>query len=152
MNLAGSGTNTVVEDNQFGGGAGQIGNEVGYDETSLENINGVMAHPYPNPNDPEVMLEEANGVLFEGRLGSVSPDGRLIWLPDVRSDLHPLSDGPGQVVSILAGVNSDGSPNMNDAGQWFPVRSKLASIRPTTASNCSCLNPSHSPQAGDISS
>ena len=35
-------------------------------------------------NDPEVMLEESNRVLFEGRPGPISPDGRVIVLPGVR--------------------------------------------------------------------
>ena len=74
-------------------------------------------------NDPEVMLAESGyGVLFEGRPGAISADGQLLVLPDLRASAFPDTTGPGMVVSILAGVNSDGTANMSDAGQWFPRR------------------------------
>lgn len=116
--LAVSGFNDTIEDNSFGGGAGQIGNEVGYSAATGE---------FGGINDPEVILAESSyGVLFEGRPGAVSSDGRLLVLPDLRASAYAGSTGPGLVVSILAGVNSNGSPNMSLAGQWFPVSQQVS--------------------------
>src|SRR5262249_51651732 len=52
---------------------------------------------------------------------AVSSDGRLLVLTDLRTDVAPGVSGPGTVVSILAGVNADGSPNMTLAGHWYRV-------------------------------
>ena len=38
----------------------------------------------------------------------------------------PASPVPGLVVSILAGVNADGSANMSLAGQWYPVAQQVS--------------------------
>ena len=116
INFAGSGYNNTVQSNSFGGGAGATGNDVRYD-SGLKQFVGL--------NDPEVMLEESNAVLFEGRLGAVSTDGRVIVLPGVRQSLVKAVTGPGDVVSILSGVNSDGSPNMTYAGQYFRVAQQV---------------------------
>ncbi|MGO9596466.1 MAG: hypothetical protein ACLP7Q_00415 [Isosphaeraceae bacterium] len=116
INFAGSGYNNTVQSNSFGGGAGATGNDVSYD-SGLKQFFGL--------NDPEVMLEESNAVLFEGRLGAISTDGRVIVLPGVRQSLVQAVTGPGDVVSILSGVNSDGSPNMTYAGQYFRVAQQV---------------------------
>ncbi|HKM52585.1 MAG TPA: hypothetical protein VJY33_04185, partial [Isosphaeraceae bacterium] len=116
INFAGSGYNNTVQSNSFGGGAGATGNDVRYD-SGLKQFFGL--------NDPEVMLEESNAVLFEGRLGAISTDGRVIVLPGVRQSLVQAVTGPGDVVSILSGVNSDGSPNMTYAGQYFRVAQQV---------------------------
>ena len=50
----------------------------------------------------------------------------LLVLPDLRASAYPLATGPGLVVSILAGVNADGSPNMTLAGQWFRVAQQVS--------------------------
>ncbi len=78
-------------------------------------------------NDPEVILAESSyGVLFEGRPGAISADGRLLVLTDLRADASPVSTGPGMVVSILAGVDADGTSDMTLAGQWFPVAQQVS--------------------------
>ncbi len=111
--LAVSGHDNTIEGNTFGGGAGQIGDEMSYD-TGSDQFIGI--------NDPEVILAESSyGVLFEGRPASVSADGRLLVLTNLRVGAAPEVTGPGMVVSILAGVNADGSANMTLAGQWYPV-------------------------------
>jgi hypothetical protein len=118
VNLAGSGYDNTIENNSFGGGAGQIGNEVSYDASSGQ---------FGGINDPEVMLAESSySVLFEGRPGAISADGQLLVLPDLRASAYPNSTGPGMVVSILAGVNSDGTANMTLAGQWFRVAQQVS--------------------------
>ncbi len=118
VNLAESGVNVVVEGNWFGGGAGQIGNEVTYD---------VASGQFAGINDAEVILAESNyGVLFEGRPGAVSADGRLLVLTGLRSTAAAGVTGPGMVVSILAGVNGDGTPNMTMAGQWYRVAQQVS--------------------------
>ena len=62
--LAVSGFSNTVEDNSFGGGAGQIGNELGYS---------AITGQFGGINDPEVILAESSyGVLFEGRPGAIS--------------------------------------------------------------------------------
>ncbi len=118
VNLAGSGFNNTIENNSFGGNAGQIGNEVSYDAGSGQ---------FDGINDPEVMLAESGySVLFEGRPGAISADGQLLVLPDLRASAFPNTTGPGMVVSILAGVNSDGTANMSLAGQWFRVAQQVS--------------------------
>ncbi len=118
VNLAGSGFDNTIEDNSFGGGAGQIGNEMTY----VAN-----AGQFTGINDPEVILAESGyGVLFEGRPGAISGDGQLLVLPDLRATAYPLATGPGLVVSILAEVNADGTPNMTLAGQWFQVAQQVS--------------------------
>ena len=99
--LASSGYDDTIAGNTFGGGAGQIGGEVSYD-SSIAQFGGI--------NDPEVILPESNyGVLFEGRPGAISADGRLLVLPNLRAAAYPGATGPGMVVSILAGVAGDGT-------------------------------------------
>jgi hypothetical protein len=116
--LAVSGFNDVVADNSFGGGAGQIGNELTFSAVSGQ---------FEGINDPEVILAEGSyGVLFEGRPAAISGDGRLIVLPDVRAYAFAGSTGPGMVVSILAGVNEDGSPATSAAGEWFRVAQQVS--------------------------
>jgi len=116
--LAVSGFNDLIEDNSFGGGAGQIGDEVGYSAVTGQ---------FGGINDPEIILAEGNyGVLFEGRPGAISSDGRLLVLPGLRASVFAGFTGPGLVVSILAGVNDDGAPDMSTAGQWFPVAQQVS--------------------------
>ena len=116
--LAVSGFDDVIEDNSFGGGAGQIGNELGYS---------AFTDQFGGLNDPEVILAEGNyGVLFEGRPGAVSADGRLLILPDLRATAFADFTGPGLVVSILAGVSADGTPEMGTAGEWFQVGQQVS--------------------------
>ncbi len=111
--LASSGYGDTIQGNSFGGGAGQVGDELTYDSGS-GHFNGI--------NDPEVIIAEPTyGVLFAGRPSAVSADGRLLVLTDLRVGAAPEVTGPGMVVSILEGVNADGSSNMTLAGQWFPV-------------------------------
>jgi hypothetical protein len=117
LNFAGSGYNNTVEDNTFGGGAGSNGNDVSYSPGQNPFFFGV--------NGPEVMLEESNAVLFEGRPGAISSDGRVIVLPGVRQSLVQAVTGPGDVISILSAVNSDGSPSMTYAGQYYRVAQQV---------------------------
>jgi len=118
VNLAASGYNNSIEDNSFGKGAGQVGNEVSYSATSGQ---------YAGINDPEIILAESSAaVLFEGRPAAVSADGRLLVLPDVRAYAAPISTGPGMVVSILAGVNGDGAPTMTLAGEYFCIAQQVS--------------------------
>jgi hypothetical protein len=116
--LAVSGFDNTIENNSFGGGAGQIGNEMTYS---------VITGQFTGINDPEVIVPESTyGVLFEGRPGAISADGRLIELPDLRAAALPGLSGPGMVVSILAGVNRDGTTNLSLAGQWFQVAQQVS--------------------------
>jgi hypothetical protein len=116
VNLAGSGFNNTIEGNSFSGG--QFGNELTYNGFQNQ-FNGI--------NAPEVILAESTyGVLFEGRPGAISGDGRLLVLPNVRAYALPVVSGPGMVVSILAGVNADGTPNMSDTGEWFKVAQQVS--------------------------
>jgi len=118
VGLAVSGFNDVIEGNSFGGGAGQIGDELGYS---------AITGQFVGINDPEVILAESTyGVLFEGRPGAISGDGRLLVLPDLRASAFPGFTGPGMVVSILAGVNTAGAPDMTTAGQWFRVAQQVS--------------------------
>jgi hypothetical protein len=111
--LAISGHDDSIQGNMFGGGAGQVGDEVTYDAGSGQFI-GI--------NDPEVIIAESTyGVLFEGRPSAAAADGRLLVLGDLSAGAAPEVTGPGMVVSILAGVNADGSSNMTMAGRWYRV-------------------------------
>jgi hypothetical protein len=118
VELAVSGFNNLIDANSFGGGAGQIGNEVGYS---------AFTGQFGGLNDPEVILAESTyGVLFEGRPGAISGDGRLLILPHLRAAAYPGFTGPGLVVSILAGVVASGAPDMTTAGQWFRVAQQVS--------------------------
>ncbi len=78
-------------------------------------------------NDPEVITAESTyGVLFEGRPGAVSADGRLLVLPNVRAWATAGSTGPGLVVSILEQVGQNGAPEPGHAGEWFPVAQQVS--------------------------
>jgi hypothetical protein len=116
VNFAGSGFDDTIENNSFTGG--QSGGDLSYSTATAQFI-GI--------NDPEVILAESSyGVLFEGRPSAISADGRLVVLSMVRGYALPVVSGPGMVVSILAGVNSDGTPNLNDVGQWFRVAQQVS--------------------------
>jgi hypothetical protein len=118
VNLAGSGSLNRIEGNTFGGGAGQIGDEVTYDGSTGQ---------FGGINDSEVILAESSyGVLFEGRPGAISADGRLVVLTGLRAAAFPGATGPGMVVSILAGEDSAGEPAMERAGQWFRVAQQVS--------------------------
>ncbi len=116
--LAVSGFDDTIVGNSFGGGAGSVGNEVGFSEQTDQ---------FGGLNDPEVILAESTyGVLFEGRPAAISADGRLLVLSNLRAPAFPGATGPGLVVSILAGVNSDGTSNLSLAGRWFPVAQQVS--------------------------
>jgi hypothetical protein len=116
--LAQSGAQNVVEGNWFGGGAGQAGDEVSYDVSSGQ---------FGGINDPEVILAESDsGVLFAGRPAAASADGRLLVLEGLRASAYPSVTGSGMVVSILSGVNHDGTPNLTMAGQWYRVAQQVS--------------------------
>jgi hypothetical protein len=118
VNLAVSGFNNDIQGNFFGGGAGQTGDELGYSAGTGQ---------FYGINDPEVILAESTyGVLFEGRPAAISPDGRLLFLSNLRATAFPGFTGPGMVVSILAGVGSSGAPVMNAAGEWFRVAQQVS--------------------------
>ncbi len=118
VNLAVSGFDDVIEGNSFGGGAGQIGNEVTYSAPPGQ---------FYGINDPEIILAEGTyGVLFEGRPGAVSADGKLLVLPNLRASAYAGSTGPGLVVSILAGVSGNGTSLMSLAGEWFRVAQQVS--------------------------
>jgi hypothetical protein len=118
VNLAVSGFDDVIEGNTFGGDAGQIGNEFTYSPGTGQ---------FYGINDPEVITAESSyGVLFEGRPGAVSADGRLLVLPDLRASAAAGWTGPGLVVSILSGVGPDGAPDSSLAGEWFPVAQQVS--------------------------
>jgi hypothetical protein len=108
----------TVEGNTFSGGnVGFNAADVGYNAGDSEFI---------GLNDPEIMLQESNYVaLFEGRPAAISSDGLILVLPDLQGigeiGTTGYPTGPGMVVSILSGVNSGGSPDMNLAGEWFTV-------------------------------
>ncbi len=109
--------NTIL-DNSFGGGAGQIGNEVSY---------WVATNQFGGINSPEVILPESGyGVVFEGRPAAISADGLLLVLTNLRATAFPISTGPGLVVSILGGVSASGAPDMSTAGEWFPVAEQVS--------------------------
>lgn len=111
--LARSGYGATIQGNSFGGGAGQVGDEMTYNSGSGA-FNGI--------NSPEVIMAEPTyGILFAGRPSAVSADGRLLVLTNLRAGAAAEVTGPGMVVSILAGVNADGSPNMTLAGRWYPI-------------------------------
>ena len=86
---------------------------------------------YGGINDPEVMLTETNGILFEGTPGDISRDGRTLVLPMVSSTTASRAyidstTGPGMVVSILSVQNSDGSADPQ-AGKWFRIAQQISS-------------------------
>ena len=111
VNLAASGYDNVIEGNTFGGGAGSIDNEVTFTSNTGQ---------YYGINDPEVILAESSyGVLFEGRPGALSADGRLLVLPDVRASAYAGSTGPGLVVSILEVDGQGGTADSSLVGEWF---------------------------------
>ncbi len=116
--LANSGFDNTIENNVVGGGVGTTGTEMTFDTSTAQ---------FDPINAPEVILAEAScGVLFEGRPAAVSADGQLLVLSQVRQDAFAIATGPGMVVSILAGVNADGTPNMSSAGQWYQVAQQVS--------------------------
>ena len=118
VNLAVSGYDNLIQDNSFGGGAGQIGGEFTFSANTGQ---------FDGINDPEVMLAEGTyGVLFEGRPGAISADGRLLVLPNLRAWASPSSTGPGLVVSILAVVGPNGSADSSLNGEWFRVAQQVS--------------------------
>ena len=116
--MAVSGYDNVIEGNTFAGGVGANGNEWTYLPASGE---------FYGINDPEVILAESSyGVLFEGRPGAVSSDGRLLVLPDVRAQATAGATGPGLVVSILEEVGPGGAPEQGLSGEWFRVGQQVS--------------------------
>ncbi len=115
MNISVAGENNVIEDNWVGGGVGAIGDEVQYNAADTP-------PEYIGLNDGELIVEEENAVIFEGRPGAVSADGRILAIQNVRAPVTETNDTAHQyVVSILSGVNSNGTANMSLAGQWFRI-------------------------------
>ena len=137
VNLAGQGFNNTVEDNWFGGNAGLGVAAFTYDSGSEK---------FLGRNWPEIMLEEANGVVFEGRPGAVSLDGRLIVLPNVRDYVNSAT-GPGDVVSILEVVNSNGTTSTTDVGQWYRV-AQFVNLSSTNTIDLLMEDPLPQPPAG----
>ena len=130
VNLAsGTSSDVTIEGNSFGGNGGSIGNEVAF---AGQVVNGKDV--FGGLNDPEVMLEEANGngVLFQGRPAAISNDGRLLILPNVQTSVtgygSNASTGAGDIVSILAGVYNNNLPDMAMAGEWFRVAQQVQLI------------------------
>ncbi len=64
--------------------------------------------PHKDDNAPETILTEAYRLHFEGRPAAISPDGRLLVIPDPQGSPADTGDG----VAILAGPQ---------AGQWRTV-------------------------------
>ena len=122
-----SGYNNTVEYNCFGGGAGQTGNDTDCDATSSYTTGNPCDGTFESLNDPEVMIAEFSMVYFAGRLGAIfgRPGDRAPRHAGDPRTRQPACcrqlNGLGDVVSILCGVNSDGSHNMTYAGQWFRV-------------------------------
>ena len=118
VDMAVSGYDNLIQGNSFGGGAGQIGTEVTYSAGNGQ---------FDGINDPEIILVESTyDVLFEGRPGPLSGDGRLLVLPDVRAWAAAGSTGPGLVVSILSGMGPGGAPESSQAGEWFRVAQQVS--------------------------
>jgi hypothetical protein len=118
VSMAVSGYDNLIQGNSFGGGAGQLGSEVTFSATNGQ---------FWGINDPEIMVAESTyGVLFEGRPGAVSSDGRLLVLPQVRAWSAAGSTGPGLVVSILSGVGQGGAPETGQDGEWFRVAQQVS--------------------------
>ena len=129
VNLAsGTSSDVTIEGNSFGGNGGAIGNEAKYTGTIT---NGVCDGCFNGTNDPEVVLAEADGagVLFQGRPGAISSDGRLLVLPNVQTSVTGYgtntATGAGEIVTILAGVNSSNLPDMALAGEWFSAAQQV---------------------------
>ena len=117
--LANSGIDNTIENNSFGGGAGQIGDELKVIPRSPAQFWGI--------NSPEVILAESTyGVVFEGRPAAISGDGELLVLADLRTEAFPTFTGPGMVVSILEGVNADGTANMSLNGKWYQIAQQVS--------------------------
>ena len=116
--LANSGIDNTIENNSFGGGAGQIGDELSYSAGPAQ---------FWGINSPEVILAESTyGVVFEGRPAAISGDGQLLVLTDLRTQAFPTFTGPGMVVSILEGVNADGTANMSLNGKWYQIAQQVS--------------------------
>ena len=116
--LAGSGFDNTIQDNTFGGGAGQVGNELSYNPSTGQ---------FGGINDPEVILAEGNyGVLFEGRPGAISADGRLLVLPDLRAAAFPARRARGWWSRSSPASMPMARSDMALAGQWFPVAQQVS--------------------------
>ena len=126
VNLQGGGFNDKVENNSFSGG--WLGSESFYFSAS-----GITS----GPNAPESVLAESGyQVFYEGQLGSVSADGRLLVLPPQSSNAasswsgNTTQAGPGLVVSIINTQNADGSANPL-AGNFYLVGQQISTSPPT---------------------
>jgi hypothetical protein len=140
VNLAISGYNATVENNTFGGGAGATGNDISYDRSIDRFTDGL--------NDNEVILEENNAVEFEGRLGAVSSEGFVIVLPGMRETIRQGATGDGDVLSIVSGVNADGSANLTQAGRWFRVAQQVPLVLGSNNLELLMADPLPQPPAG----
>ncbi len=125
VNFGADATDTTVEDNTVSGG------NLGYLNSNMDGwspSNGYSAIH----GGPEFILQEPQySVWYEGRPASVSANGYLLVLSNVISDPQTFgqSTGPtgqGDIVSIVGGVNADGSTNLADAGQWFVVAQQVS--------------------------
>ena len=98
---------------------GQIGSEVTY---AVDRADSLTASTIPRSCLPRARY----GVLFEGRPGAISADGRLLVLPDLRAWAAAGSTGPGLVVSILGERGPGGVPDSSPARRWFRVAQQVS--------------------------
>ena len=82
----------------------------------------VNAGQFEGINDPEVILAESSyGVLFEGRPGAISADGRLLVLPDLRtSAASPERRGRGWWSRSSRESTADGTSDMTPCRPVVP--------------------------------
>ena len=93
-----------------------------------------------------ILAESSYGVLFEGRPARSRPTADCSFSPTCER-AFPIATGPGMVVSILAGVNADGTADMSLAGQWYPIAQQV-SLSGNNLSSCSWKSPCPLPQGG----
>lgn len=115
VNLEDSSFNALIEGNSFTGG-----------------IDGTEGQ-----NNPEIIVTETNEVYYEGRVGAVSADGRVLRLlkPSAAVDYRGFTspDDPtyaGWVVSILNERDAIGNPNPY-AGKWYLAAQRIETTPPT---------------------
>jgi hypothetical protein len=122
------GSDNTIEGNWFSGGnVGFMGQQETYEDAASPPTFAAGAG-----FGPEIVLQEPiYTVYFEGVPSAISTDGRELVLPNVRSVVGTYSSsgsptGYGLIVSILSGANSNGSPNMSSAGEWFQVAQQVS--------------------------
>jgi hypothetical protein len=104
-----AGYGNVTQDNTFSGDAGlHFGDVVADALAYYESSPAGRPQLFGGSNAPEVILYESYQVAFEGRPGSLSSDGRILSVADLRS-APPVS---GDVVAILTGPRK---------GEWYRI-------------------------------